>query len=262
MPQLPVFDPLRPYPWRLSFLLLAGSILGVVAVVPYLSVVLQSTLVSHPLRVPLPFIALIQGITNFSVAVGLGLLFARKVGLGAPILEGWLYGRDVRVPRRLIFISCATGITVGLITLCLIHSSLGTALANMPIISESAMPLWKRFLACFYGGLCEEVLMRLFLLSLVIWLIGLLSKRQSPSCAMTIFWISNVLVAIAFGAGHLPLAAQVAPLSPQLIAVVISLNAFAALPFGYLYWSRGLEAAMLAHFGADIVLHVVGPIFS
>jgi len=55
------------------------------------------------------------------------------------------------------------------------------------------------------------------------------------------------------------LAAQLGPLTPQLIAAVLFLNGIAALPFGYLYWSRGLEAAMLAHFSADLVLHVIGP---
>jgi len=57
------------------------------------------------------------------------------------------------------------------------------------------------------------------------------------------------------------LAAQLTPLTPFLVTTVILLNAVAALGFGYLYWKRGLESAMLAHFSADIVLHVVGPMF-
>ncbi|MDP9098903.1 MAG: hypothetical protein M3N48_07905 [Verrucomicrobiota bacterium] len=47
----------------------------------------------------------------------------------------------------------------------------------------------------------------------------------------------------------------------MLVTTVISLNALVALGFGYLYWKRGLESAMLAHFSADIVLHVIGPMF-
>jgi membrane protease YdiL (CAAX protease family) len=35
------------------------------------------------------------------------------------------------------------------------------------------------------------------------------------------------------------------------------LNGLAGLAFGYLYWTRGLESAMLAHFTADLVLHVL-----
>jgi membrane protease YdiL (CAAX protease family) len=35
------------------------------------------------------------------------------------------------------------------------------------------------------------------------------------------------------------------------------LNSLAGLVFGWLYWRRGLKAAMVAHFSADLVLHVL-----
>ena len=40
------------------------------------------------------------------------------------------------------------------------------------------------------------------------------------------------------------------------------LNGIAGVVFGWLYWKRGLEMAMLSHFSADIVLHVIAPLFS
>ena len=40
------------------------------------------------------------------------------------------------------------------------------------------------------------------------------------------------------------------------------LNGIAGIAFGWLYWKRGIEMAMLAHFSADIVLHVVTPLLS
>ena len=43
--------------------------------------------------------------------------------------------------------------------------------------------------------------------------------------------------------------------------VVGLLSGVAAISFGYLYWKRGLEAAMFAHFCADFLLYVVGPAF-
>ncbi len=248
-----------PYPWRLFALLLAGSVVGVLALLPYLSVVLAPNLAAHSLPLPLPVIAIIQAVVNFSIFVGLGLLLARKIGLGAPFLESWLYGPPSKIPARVVLTASVVGLLVGVITLALIRSPIGAALTALPIASEGAMPLWKRFLACFYGGLDEEILTRLFLLSLVLWLLRLLWWRESAQVAQ--FWIANFFVAVAFGAGHLPLAAHIAPLTPKLVAVVISLNALCALPFGYLYWRRGLEAAMIAHFGADLILHVIGPVF-
>jgi membrane protease YdiL (CAAX protease family) len=37
----------------------------------------------------------------------------------------------------------------------------------------------------------------------------------------------------------------------------VLLNAVAGIPFGFLYWRKGLEHAMAAHFCADVVLHVI-----
>lgn len=249
----------RSYPWRLFFLLLAGAVVGVFALLPYLTVLLSPTLSAHPLPLPLPVIVGLQAVTNFSVAIGVGLLLAPKVGLGAPLLESWLYRTKRFAFGSTAIISVSVGAALGFVILLLLRSPLGSVLSAMPLSTESAMPLWKRFLACFYGGLDEEILMRLFLLSFVIWLFRLIGRGAAASRATAVFWASNLLVALAFGAGHLPLAARLAPLVPSLVAMVISLNAIAALGFGYLYWKRGLEAAILAHFCADIVLHVFGP---
>jgi len=47
------------------------------------------------------------------------------------------------------------------------------------------------------------------------------------------------------------------PLSPAVIARAVILNGIPGVAFGWLYWQRGLEAAMVAHFSADLVLHVL-----
>ena len=48
-------------------------------------------------------------------------------------------------------------------------------------------------------------------------------------------------------------------MTPLLIARALVLNGIGGIVFGWLYWKRGLLAAMLAHFSADIVLHVAAP---
>ncbi len=50
-------------------------------------------------------------------------------------------------------------------------------------------------------------------------------------------------------------------ITPEVIVVALALNGIAAVSFGYLYWKRGLESAMIAHFCADFVLYVVGVMF-
>ena len=69
-------------------------------------------------------------------------------------------------------------------------------------------------------------------------------------------------IALVFGAGHLPMAAKLVPLTAGVVARVVAYNALAGLVFGWLYWKRGLEHAMLAHFSADLVLHVAAPLIA
>jgi membrane protease YdiL (CAAX protease family) len=118
-------------------------------------------------------------------------------------------------------------------------------------------PAWQGFLASFYGGIVEEILLRLFVMSLLVWLGSFISKTTEGKPTSAVFWIANILAAVLFGLGHLPATALIIPLTPLVITRAIMLNGLAGIGFGYLYWKRGLESAMIAHFSADIVLHVL-----
>ena len=72
--------------------------------------------------------------------------------------------------------------------------------------------------------------------------------------------MANVIVATLFGLGHLGVTKLGLEITPLILTVLLAANAIFSLLFGYLYWSRGIEAAMLAHFSADLILHVVGPL--
>jgi membrane protease YdiL (CAAX protease family) len=47
-----------------------------------------------------------------------------------------------------------------------------------------------------------------------------------------------------------------------MVIKVILLNAVGGIIFGWLYWKKGLESAMISHFSADIVLHVILPLIA
>jgi membrane protease YdiL (CAAX protease family) len=132
---------------------------------------------------------------------------------------------------------------------------------DLPFVKAARVPIWKRLLACFYGGIDEEVLTRLFLLSLFAWL-GVRFFQQSKTRLLPgSFWIANFVVAILFGLGHLPAASRIMQITPEVVVLALTLNGIAAVSFGYLYWKRGLESAMIAHVCADFMLYVVGPAF-
>ena len=125
---------------------------------------------------------------------------------------------------------------------------------NLPDAQPAA---WKGFLASFYGGIVEEILLRLFLMSLLVWLGSFISKTPEGKPTIGVFWTANFLAAILFGVAHLPATATIVPLTALVITRAIVLNGLAGVAFGYLYWKRGLESAMIAHFSTDIVLHVL-----
>lgn len=99
-----------------------------------------------------------------------------------------------------------------------------------------------------YGGIIEEVLLRLFVLSLLVLILWKLSPaRKDPSIPSWIYWSGILLSAFLFAAGHLPFTAQAIGWSGPIIARALLLNSIGGIGFGYLYWKKGLVYAMIAH---------------
>jgi len=76
---------------------------------------------------------------------------------------------------------------------------------------------------------------------------------------LAVLWIANIIAAVLFGLGHLPATAASVALTPLVVTRALVLNGLGGVGFGYLYMKHGLESAMIAHFSADIVLHVLLP---
>lgn len=118
-----------------------------------------------------------------------------------------------------------------------------------------AVPYWMGLLASLYGAINEEVLLRLFLLTSVYFLLNKFLKVHKDHRSYT-FWTANCITALLFALGHLPASFQIAAPTEMQIVRILFLNGMAGLVFGWMYWTRGVWAAMIAHFVADLVLHV------
>jgi len=254
----------KAFNWREFLILWAAGVVGVIAVLPY-TLTLQAPVLQAmpPLPIPLAVLILIQIGENavlVAIAVGLGLLLARRIGLGAPLLEAWLGGEAVGQRLRAILapsILAGAAAAVVIILLDLVGFARG-----MPPVAPAGVtpPAWQGLLASLYGGITEELFMRLCLMSLLAWLLSLAWRKAPGQPAAGAFWIANLGAAILFGLGHLPTTATLVPLTGLVVVRAVVLNGIGGVVFGYLYWKRGLEAAMLAHFSADIVLHVLTPL--
>lgn len=124
------------------------------------------------------------------------------------------------------------------------------------LLSGVHPPFWAGALASIYGGVNEEVLLRLFLFTLIYFLAGKCLKIHEKNRSF-ILWSVNIMVAILFGIGHLPAVFKLTSPSAFDVFRVLFLNGIAGVVFGWLYWSRGLWTAIAAHFITDLVIHVI-----
>ena len=253
------------FPWRLFWVLLVAGILGAVAIIPLaLDVFLPAIPVAPQQSLPFPLIVAIgiaQNLILLALMVFVGITLGRKLRLGAPLLESWLE-KDRKSPgwKTSLRDGLLVGIGVGII-LVLIVLALVPSLPKLPFVAIARITFWKRILACFYGGLFEELLTRFFLLTLVAWIATKIARKGQGKLVSMPFWIANVLVAVLFGLGHLPSASLLMPITPLVVGAALLLNGIAAVPFGMLYRKHGLESAMIAHFSADFLLYVIGTSF-
>jgi membrane protease YdiL (CAAX protease family) len=253
--------------WRVFLILWIAAILSSVAVLPYVLELQGSALETLELPLPLPaLIALqiMQGAILFAIIIIAGMFFASRAGLGTPILDSVSRGESVADKVRAILpLNIGLGVVASLLIIGMdlilqpaLLKEIGDS-ANALNLQDAQPAAWKGFLASFYGGVTEEILLRLFVMSLLVWLGRFVNKTQEGKPTIIVFWTANILAAILFGLGHLPATAMLIPLTPLVITRAILLNGIGGVIFGWLYWKRGLESAMVAHFSTDIVLHVL-----
>lgn len=108
-----------------------------------------------------------------------------------------------------------------------------------------------------YGAVIEEVMMRLFLMSLFAFLLFKIFGRKKPEVPVWMLIAANVLSALLFAAGHLPVNSMLFGLSPMIVFRCFLLNGVFGLLFGYLYRKYGLRYAMIAHGGCHIISKLI-----
>ncbi len=97
------------------------------------------------------------------------------------------------------------------------------------------------------GGIIEEIMMRLFFMSLVVFIISKLFYKNKKEIPTLVYVIANVLAAFLFAAGHLPSTATMTVLTPLIIFRSFLFNGGLGLAFGYLYRKYGIGYAMISH---------------
>lgn len=118
--------------------------------------------------------------------------------------------------------------------------------------SYLAKPTLNYFLASItYGGVIEEVMMRLFVMSLLAFIFMKMTKNDEATDGNLI--LANIISALLFAAGHLPATAQILGLDALIIVRCFIMNGAYGIVFGRLYRKYGIGYAMLAHAGVHVV---------
>ncbi|HPG79822.1 MAG TPA: CPBP family glutamic-type intramembrane protease [Piscinibacter sp.] len=175
------------------------------------------------------------------VAAFVGAALAHRVGLrsvlaGTALAAGWT-GIAVK--------AAAGGFALGLVLAA-------ADAAAAPLLG----PAWQALVASapggavatvmgvLYGGVAEEVMLRWGAMSLVAWALALLLPSEARTVSMA---LAVAMAALLFAAGHLPAVAAQLDLTPAIVTRTLVLNGLAGLLYGWLFWRRHLEAAMVAH---------------
>jgi membrane protease YdiL (CAAX protease family) len=184
-----------------------------------------------------------------------GYWFAKKLGLPGIFSEDGNW-------RRWFFIPMGLGLVSGI--LLILGDMLFAPFNGIGRFLHPGFP--ASIFASLSAGIGEEIAFRGFVFGLWAFILNWLFKRfngRTPA-----LWTANVIAALAFGAGHLPLVLMmtgancVAELSPIVLVEVFLLNGLVGLLAGERYMKDGLVAASGVHFWTDMVFHVLWGLFS
>lgn len=177
-----------------------------------------------------------------------GILIAEKLGL---------WKNERRLELRPILYTVAIAVVSGLVVILadiFYFVNINGVIAD----SYAAKPNVQFIIASvLYGGVIEEVMLRLFCLSLLSLIIHKLFDKKGERVSTWVFVTANVISALLFSAGHLPATFMMIGNSPMIIARCFIMNGGAGLMFGWLYRKYGLRYSMLAHAGCHVVMKLV-----
>lgn len=211
------------------------------------------TLPQQELPAPKPVLALVNVCIMLILYGGLGfvgLKLSRRLGFP----DIW----DPKISNKQRFLIPAligSGIGIFLILADAILSRFHT-LGPLP-----HPPFPTSLVASAAAGIGEELMFRLFFLSLGVWLISyvILKKRWQNQ----IFWIIAIFSALAFALGHIPSVMllfgfnSVNEIPLALMGEIILLNGVVSLFAAYYFRKFGFLAAVGIHFWTDVVWHVI-----
>lgn len=184
--------------------------------------------------------------TGYALICGFfGYILANKVGL-------W---KKIKFEKKFLSITLLLGAICGVIY-SLDYWIFGGMIDGIQSAHQAGTTISSVLSSILYGGIIEEVMLRLFFMTLIAMIIQKIfcRKYDKNHISTGVLVIANVIAAILFAALHLPATAVTfGGLTPLLIVRCFLMNGAFGIVFGWLYRKYGIQYAMISH----MILHVV-----
>lgn len=194
-------------------------------------------------------ITVVQSIMYAVVSAFLGYIISDYTGLMKPF----------KLNRKSLIATLSFSAVLGTI-LVLDHYTFGNIIPDIQQANLQAMNLSSFIASVLYGGIVEELMMRLLFMSLVALVIWKLffRKCKKENIPQIVFVIANITAAFLFAVGHLPATAMLfGEITPIVLLRCILLNGSAGFMFGEFYRRYGISYAILSHMTAHIVKYLL-----
>lgn len=191
-------------------------------------------------------ISVAQTVLYAAAAGFFGYILAEKTGLMRP------FRFEKKTLTTTLILSCLGGILFSLD-----YWTFGAWISGIRESTLAGMTGYGWIASILYGGIIEEVLLRLFMMTLLAWIIWKLFFRKEETAPAGVIAAANILAALLFAAGHLPATVTAfGALTPMILIRCFLFNGSFGILFGWLYRKYGIQYAMVSH----AVLHIVSKI--
>ncbi|MBQ8332231.1 MAG: CPBP family intramembrane metalloprotease [Clostridia bacterium] len=124
------------------------------------------------------------------------------------------------------------------------------------------MTLYGVLASVLYGGIVEEIMLRLFVMSLIAFILAKLFCCAEDELPAWVFVTANFIAAVLFAAGHLPATVTTfGTLTPMILIRCFLFNGGFGILFGHLYRRYGIQYAMISHALLHILSKLIWALF-
>ena len=243
--------------WKFLLLVLLGGLIGGYFAGLYMYDSLSSEMLKqlqdqNVTKELLAVVCMIQyGILYGIILACIGIIISKKVNL-------W---KKFELNRKAIISTLIITIMGALLLFPgdkLVFGTINTWVSNQ----YTVQPTIQKILAgLFCGGIIEEIMMRLFLMSLLVFIISKLIYKNKKEVPVNVYVIANIIVACIFAISHIPTIMQMTSLTPIILLRCFLFNGGLGLCFGYLYRKYGIGYAMISHGLCHLISDILMIIF-